>query len=316
MLIRYTLLIGWLLCAFPAIAQQPAVTLVAVGDVMLARTVPQRLATHGEAWAWEKIAPYMAQADIRMCNLECAVTNKGLAVPKRYSFRADTALAARVLTAGKFSVATLANNHSYDYGAQGLADTLITLHTLGIAGPGAGMGRAAAIQPHIVTSHGLRIAFVAYTWWPPEGYIPTPDGPNLAMLDETTLAAELREAKKNADFLVVSFHWGKEYLPVPSDGQRRVAHLAIDAGADVIIGHHPHVVQPVEIYHNRPIFYSLGNCVFDRSGSQWSNGLLACVRLSPGHVRVERKMPLAIQDARPVPMQVSKKRTVTMSHKP
>lgn len=282
-------------------AEEPSVLVAAVGDVMLARTVPQRIAAHGPGWPWEKIGPLMEQADIRFCNLECAVTARGLAVPKRYSFRADPALTGNVLAAAGFSVASLANNHTYDNGTQGLSDTLAAVREMGIAGPGAGATREEAIAPRIVTVRGLKIAFVAYTCWTPEAYLPGEAGPRLATVDDATFTGELRAAKAGADFLVVSLHWGKEYSPVPTQSQRDLAYMAIDAGADLVIGHHPHVAQPVEIYRDRPILYSLGNCLFDRSGPQHSNGLLALVRFAPGRVTLEGQIRLRQEDARPIP---------------
>ena len=297
-----------LLCVFrlPAVADAPSVLLAAVGDVMLGRTVAPRITAHGPAWAWEQIDPFLLQADLRFCNLECPLTEGGQPVPKRYSFRADPEQAGKVLQAGGFHVAALANNHTYDYGRPGLSATLAHVEALGIAAPGAGKGRAGAIAPRLLTVNGLRIAFVAYSWWWPEGYLPQDDGASLATLDEATLADELRAAKVGADLLVVSIHWGKEYSRVPTDGQRRVARLAIDAGADLILGHHPHVAQPVEIYQQRPIAYSLGNCLFDRSDARMSNGLLLLVRLAPGKVTVEQQVTLKIEDARPVPQEIGK----------
>ncbi|HEY3416749.1 MAG TPA: CapA family protein [Armatimonadota bacterium] len=281
-------------------AGEPSVLLAAVGDVMIARTVPGRMAAHGAPWLWAGIAPELRRADLRFCNLECAVSSGGRAFPKRYSFRADPAQARDVLAAGGISVAALANNHTYDFGRSALLDTLAAMHSLGIADPGAGIGRAGALAPRIVTCNGLRIAFVAYTWWTPEGYLPLDDAPALATLDEQTLATELHAAKAGVDLLIVSFHWGVEYAASPTPEQQRVAHLAIDAGADLILGHHPHVRQPVEIYHDRPILYSLGNCIFDRSGNQHSNGRLALVRLAKDRVTVEEAIPLRIEEARPV----------------
>lgn len=283
-------------------AEEPSVLLAVMGDVMLARTVPARIAAHDASWPWAGVSAALAKADLRFCNLECAVTDGGLAIPKRYSFRADPALTARVLAAGNIDIAALANNHTYDYGRAGLADTLALLARLRIAAPGAGTARAGAIAPRVVTCRGLKLAFVAYTWWTPEGYLPVANGVCLATVDETTFADELRAARQSTDLLIVSMHWGKEYSPVPTDGQQRLAHLAIDAGADLVVGHHPHVAQRVETYHDRLILYSLGNCLFDQTNARISNGLLALVRLQRGRVTLERSIPLRIDDARPVPV--------------
>jgi poly-gamma-glutamate synthesis protein (capsule biosynthesis protein) len=289
-----------LLAALPVWADDPSVLLAALGDVMCARTVPARVTAHGPAWVWEPLAPYLARADLRFCNLECPATDGGRAIPKRYSFRADPAQMHAVLAAGKIDVVALANNHTFDYGRSGLAQTMATMRAAGILAPGAGLGRAAAVAPRLLTVHGLTLAFLAYTSWTPEGYTPSEDGACLATLDETTLAQEIRSAKAHADLVILSVHWGKEYAPVPTPYQRDVAHLAIESGADLILGHHPHVTQPLEIYHDRPIFYSLGNALFDRSDARYSNGLLALVRLTRGTVTVERQVPFRLEDARAV----------------
>lgn len=285
----------------PSAAAEPSLLLAAVGDVMPARTVTARLTQHNSIWAWEKIAPLLRQADLRFCNFECTAARGGRAIPKPYSFRVDPKLAGALLAAGGFDVASLANNHTYDYGRSALGETIAALDEAGIAAPGAGTGRTGALTPRQVTRNGLSVAFVAYTCWTPEGYLPADAAPALATLDEGTLAAELKAAKAGADLLVVSLHWGKEYARIPTTGQRRIARLAIDAGADLVLGHHPHVAQPVEIYRDRPILYSLGNCLFDRTNRFRSSGLLALIRLSRSGVAVERQIPLRIDDARPVP---------------
>ena len=215
---KLLIILALLVLLLPIQAADPSILLAAVGDIMLSRTVAGRITAHGPAWAWEGIAPYLQAADLRVCNLECTLSTRGCAIPKPYSFRVDPEMAVRVLKAGKIDVATLANNHTYDYGRVALADTMTTLAAGKIVAPGAGTGRACAILPHIVKCHRLKLAFVAYTWWTPEGYLPGDDAPALATLDETTLAAELKTAKKNADLLIVSIHWGKEYSPAPHRG--------------------------------------------------------------------------------------------------
>ena len=291
-----------MLCGLAAFAGEPSVVLAAVGDVMLARTVPAQVAAHNAAWLWEPLAPYLEGTDIRFCNLECTVAAGGQPFPKPYSFRADPKLAADVLSAGGITVAALANNHTYDYGRPGLAATMKSLDTLRIAAPGAGIGRAGAVAPRVLESNGLRVAFIAYTCWTPEYYLPSDDKAALATFDKDTFSEELKTAKAEADVLVVSLHWGLEYSEAVSPRQREIARAAIDAGADLILGHHPHVRQPVEIYHDRPILYSLGNCIFDRgagSGAHTPSGSLARVRLAKGAATLERLVIFDIENARP-----------------
>ena len=243
------------LAPLPLPATAPSVLLAAVGDVMLARTVPGVIATGNPAWAWQKITPLLRTADLRFCNLECAVARSGTPLMKRYSFRADPARKqGAVLRAGHIDIVSLANNHSYDYGRDGLCETVDNKTFLHILAPGAGIGRAAAIAPRYVTRHRLKIAIVAYTLGEvPEKATCPPTAPcrrRWAM--SRRYAAEVRAAKRGADVLVVSMHWGQEYSPAATNMQRRLAHLAIDAGADLILGAHPHVAEPVEIYHHRP----------------------------------------------------------------
>ncbi|MHB0936116.1 MAG: CapA family protein [Armatimonadota bacterium] len=299
MLTRWLLLL-LLMCGSAVMAAEPSVVLAAMGDVMLARTVPGQVAAHGAAWLWEPLAAWLDGADIRFCNLECTVAEGGQPFPKPYSFRADPKLAADVLAAGGITVAALANNHTYDYGRPGLAKTLATLNALQIAAPGAGIGRAGAVAPRVLACNGLRVAFVAYTCLTPEYYLPSDDGAALATFDEDTFAEELRAAKAQADVLVVSLHWGQEYANDVSPRQREIARAAVDAGADLILGHHPHVAQPAETYKDRPILYSLGNCIFDRSGNHTPGGALARVRLTKGAITLERLVTFTLEDARPL----------------
>ncbi len=296
-MLKYLTIVIWMLAVLGH-AADGVVRLAAVGDVMVARTVPARLAAHAPAWPWNALDPLWRQADLRFCNLECAVTAAGTPIPKRYSFRADPELARSVLQ--PFDIVSVANNHSYDYGRDGLANTLANLRAFGIAAAGAGAGRAGAVAPVLLTRKGLRLAFVAYTCWTPDQYLPTEDGIALATYDEATFARELVAAKAGADLLIVSLHWGKEYAAGYAPEQQKIAHQAIDAGADLVLGHHPHVAQAVEIYHDRPICYSLGNCLFDRSGDHHSNGLLVRTRLEKGKVTVEQTHTFAIEDSRPI----------------
>jgi poly-gamma-glutamate synthesis protein (capsule biosynthesis protein) len=284
-----------------ATPEPPSVTIAAMGDVLVARAVPQRLAAHGAAWFWEPIKEELSAADLRFCNLECPVTTVGQPVPKPFCFRAAPDDARAVLSAGGLDLVSLANNHTWDYRRPGLQATLDHVASFGLLGLGAGRGRSGAVAARRVVRHGLRIAFLAYTCWTPEMYQPSDRDAAIATLDEGLLAGELKAAKVGADALVVSVHWGAEYSDGITDDQRRVGHELVDAGADLVLGAHPHVAEPIETYHGRPIVYSLGNAVFDRQGRRVSNGLLVRARVSAGAATVEKVTPLDILDTRPVP---------------
>jgi len=208
--------------------------------------------------------------DLGIANLECPLTDRGAPLPgKKYTFVADhpedTAAALRDLG---FDVVSLANNHILDYGQVGLADTTAALLRAGVGWAGAGVDRMAAYAPAVVERNGLRIAILAFggteympaqyqAWW-----AAGEDRPGIApLLPQADLLAAVTRARADADLLIVSLHWGIEYAEVTA-AQRELGRAVIEAGADVVFGHHPHVVQPVEFWQGRPILYSLGNLAF------------------------------------------------------
>lgn len=278
-----------------------ALTLSAVGDVLLARTIPDRAAEHGVDWLWQGLGGEWTDADLRFVNLECPIAGGGRPVLKRFCFRAEPAFAKHVLEVGRVDVVSVANNHSYDYHRPGLDETLTHLGEWDRLAVGAGQGRDGAVQVRVIERDGFRLGWLAYTAWTPEDYLPAGDGATaLATLHEATLAAEVRDARADCDRLVVSVHWGREYDPLPSQQQVRLGRAMIDAGADVVLGHHPHVAQPVEQYRHGVICYSLGNAIFDRRGDQVSNGLLVTFDLTAERVALLASRNLTIDDGRPV----------------
>jgi len=284
--------------ASAAQARPRTVTLVAVGDVMLARGVAEQVQRHGWKYPFAHVAGPLRAADLVFGNLECGIGERGRPVPKRISLSAPEQ-GARALRRAGFTVFSVANNHTFDRGRLGLVHTLHVLDREHLAYAGAGETPAAAHRPTIIRRHGLRIAFLAYTAWTPESYLSVSGEPALALADPDDLTRDTQAAKKVADLVVVSFHWGVEQARAPSAQQRLLARTAIDAGADLVLGHHPHVRQPVEWYKGRPIFFSLGNFVFDQRGTQASSGWLAVLRLSKKGVRIERLGQIEITACQP-----------------
>ncbi|MFA6603940.1 MAG: CapA family protein [Patescibacteria group bacterium] len=257
---------------------QPEISLVAVGDLMLSRTVAQRLAANGgpEA-AFARVRDYLRAGDITFGNLETALLSGRAIQPGEMVFRSDPAAAASLASAG-FDVLSLANNHVPNFGAAGILETLKYLDAAAVAHAGAGADATAARAPAIVERSGLRFAFLAYNDADvvPAGYFAAADHPGTAAMDIENLKADIAAARAAADIVVVSMHSGTEYVPDPNRRQTAFAHAAIDAGADLVIGHHPHVVQTVETYAGKPIIYSLGNFVFDQGWSRETrDGLMA-----------------------------------------
>lgn len=247
----------------------PSVTLFAVGDMMLGRTIGDRILAHGAGVVFdESIATLLASADLTVGNLECAASERGRPQSKSYTFRAPPA-ALESLALGGFDLVSLANNHALDYGTDALADTADHLGNLGIQAVGAGGSLAAAQAPVVLERGGLKIAFVGLLDAPAEGdftrenWEAQVDAPGVAWADIATVDHVVSDARRSADVVVAMLHFGFEYAASPSPQQRALAHAAIDAGATVVIGSHPHVLQEVEEYEHGLIAYSLGNFVFD-----------------------------------------------------
>jgi poly-gamma-glutamate synthesis protein (capsule biosynthesis protein) len=190
-----------------------------------------------------------------------------------YSFRADPRAIDGLKSSG-FDVVSQANNHMYDWGPEALLDSLDRLHQAGIRTVGAGQNILAAHYPLFVNVGELRIAFLAYVNIDPKGAAAGVDRAGVAWLDRTQVLADIRFARPLADLVLVCPHWGVEYALKPTRDQVNLAHQMIDAGADMIVGSHPHVVQPVETYKDHWIAYSLGNFVFDQKDPATRRGLM------------------------------------------
>jgi poly-gamma-glutamate synthesis protein (capsule biosynthesis protein) len=240
--------------------------IVAVGDIMLARTVGRAI-RHGPEplYPFTHTSQMFHSADLVMGNLECAISLRGQPMPnKEYTFRAHPSAVERLRAAG-FGLLSLANNHSMDYGPDALKDTLAYLHQAGIKTVGAGRNSGEASRLQIMTlQDGTRIGVLGYTLVVPTDFPAYRRSPGVRATEpDARFIKRIRAAKHACDLLILQFHWGKEYVAAPNDWQRHVAHQSIDAGADLVIGHHPHWIQSVEFYKGKFIAYSLGNFVFD-----------------------------------------------------
>ena len=245
----------------PATAADNDLRMVFVGDVMLADT-PGKLIRAGKD-PFRHFAEILRDADLSIGNLECVISLKGKAIDKPYTFRAPKQ--ALPLLKKYFSAVSVANNHTGDYGKAAFADMLTSLHQRGIPYFGGGSNLRSAHLPFIRDIKGKRIGILGYNGFFPRSFEATLDGAGSAWLDEDYVIHGIRHAKEKlgVDFLIVYPHWGWEYQKFASARQRQMARLMIDSGADVVIGGHPHVTQDIELYQGKPIFYSLGNFVFD-----------------------------------------------------
>jgi hypothetical protein len=238
------------------------VSLAIVGDVMLASKPGNEIAR-----GRDPLGPFgaiFAAADIRVANLECVVASGGRAEPgKPWTFRAHP----RTVTILKrhLDAVSLANNHSGDYGPEGFGEMLDLLDRANIGVFGGGRNLTEAHAPLIIERKGLRIALLGYDEFFPRNFEADTDKPGVAWSEDEQVQRDIIAARNvyHADLVIPFMHWGSEHEPLANPRQRTLARLMIDAGADAVIGSHPHVTQDVETYRGKPIVYSLGNFVFD-----------------------------------------------------
>lgn len=274
------------------------VSLVAVGDMMLSRFVAKKIARHCDTlYPFRKVRDYLREADITFGNLECPIAAGRKIGSGEMTFRADPGME-NALTESGFNVLSLANNHVPNFGDRGIRETLAFLDEAGIKHTGAGWDDAEAYAPAFVEAQGLTFAFLAYndTDVVPPSYEAKPVHAGTAFMNVARMVTAVREAKRCADFVVVSMHSGYEYAARANASQTFFGRTAIDSGADLVIGHHPHVVQPVEYYRGKFIFYSLGNFIFDQVRAGTREGLMAEFVFDREGVTRIHLLPVAIEE--------------------
>lgn len=225
---------------------------------------------------FEFIDPALASADIAAVNAEMAISDRGVPAGKEFVFRAPPSAAGRIAAAG-IDVANLANNHAKDYGPDALVHTVELLEAAGVVALGAGADEFEAYRYRVVeTVGGVRVAFVGVSMVVPWGFAAGPDSAGIASSRSPDLVLDsVWGAAGAADVVVVMVHWGVERATCPNSTQRDFARALLDAGADAVIGHHPHVLQPVEFVDGKLIAFSLGNFVWHpRWGITGDTGVL------------------------------------------
>ncbi|MBA3582813.1 MAG: CapA family protein [Gammaproteobacteria bacterium] len=273
------------------------ITLAAVGDIMLGGSAEPYLKERGYDWAFDKTRDILQQADIAIGNLETPLTNKDIEyVPKTFRFKNAPDKTASALKNAGFDLVTLANNHSLDQGVEGLRDTFDVLQKYGIAYHGAGLNLDAARQPVIVERNNIKIGFLAYSNTHPEEYWATARRGGTAFGAEQYIREDVSTLAQRVDVVVVSFHWGQEKSLVLRDYQKELAHAAVDAGAKIILGHHPHVLQGVECYKNAIVFYSLGNFAFGSFSPSAKNSAIAVIDINKHGFVVAKLQPINIDN--------------------
>ncbi|HQP31934.1 MAG TPA: CapA family protein [Deltaproteobacteria bacterium] len=248
----------------PAENGEPVHTLVAVGDIMLAGSSTGLLERKGYAHPFRDpvLAEIISSADVAFANLEYPIASPGQAfVGKRFTFNGSQSSLRAIRRAG-FDLLSLANNHIMDYGPEGLASTIQACKTLKLTHAGAGARLDEARRLQVIRKNGVRYGLLAYSLTYPREFWATDENAGTVYGERRYLEQDIPRCAREVDILIVSFHWGEELNPRPRPYQIELAHLAVDLGAAVVLGHHPHIPQPIEIYRGAPIFYSLGNFAF------------------------------------------------------
>jgi len=271
-------------------------TVVAVGDILLSRNVGRKIdLAQNPSVPFENVKTYLASADIAFGNLESPIVPGIVPIRRGVVFRCLTRYVPGLVEAG-FDVLSTANNHALDQGTDNVEFTVDYLESQKILAVGSRKRGDESSFGRLIRRKGVAVGFLAYS------YAAYNDGgaaqnPLVATWhDRERVKEEIRQLSAEADILFVSIHAGGEYRRKPERQKTEFARAAIDAGADAVIGHHPHWIQPVEIYRGKPIFYSLGNFVFDQGHSvETSQGLMVEFRIKNRQMESTRLVPVAIE---------------------
>lgn len=293
----------------PTLSDKPTgnggqVKLTFVGDVLLASKVEDILKQKGFDYPYSNVKDFLSKPDYTIANLETPITTRGTVQTKDYVYRSSPS-ALPALKASGIDLVNLANNHVMDYGTEGLLDTMNALDQEGVKRIGAGKDLEEAYKPVIVEKEGVKIAFFGFSRVVPEAsWKAGPGHPGVAETYSYKPPVEaIQKAKESADLVVVVAHWGVERSDHPDKYQTELAHRYIDAGADLVVGGHPHVLQGFEQYKGKWIAYSLGNFIFTTNDNPktWETVILeaACSKDKQCSIHL---VPIVTKGALPTPM--------------
>lgn len=236
------------------------------GDVLMDLFFENYINANGVDYPWQHVSEYFKTSDIAMINLETSVSDKGSSTkPKGYGFRSKP-FTLEGLVNSSIDIVTIANNHVLDYGYDAFLDTMTNLDKYGIKHVGAGKNINEAIDKVLIEVNDIKLCFMASTsilgfkYW-----ASSDDNGGVAAFTEDyydVIFNKIKEEDSKCDYIIYNVHWGTEYTNYPKELQAELAHKLIDSGVDILIGHHPHVLQGIEYYNDKPIFYSIGNFNF------------------------------------------------------
>ena len=277
-----------------------------VGDLLMDGSIRAEIDRKGYDYPWEMVKEYFIEDDLTIGNLETSITNKGEKwEDKQYNFRSDPKNLAAMKDAA-IEVVSLANNHTLDYGYEGLLDTLDNLDTYKIKGVGGGRNKEEASKPLILNIKDNKIGILSFSRVIPDvDWYATNKRPGLVGAYDVHIPEVLKtveKVKEEVDILIMSIHWGIEREEYPRSQEIQLARKLVDSGVDIVMGHHPHVLQGIEIYKDKPIFYSLGNFVFGSKSGPTSNTMIAQIKLNGKEMEGVRIIPCEIENGRPIPV--------------
>ncbi len=275
------------------------ISIVAVGDIIMSRTVGIKITESGDnALPFRKIADILLAGDITFGNVEAPFLDQGELIREGMTFKAEPKFI-EGLTLSGFDVVSLANNHSKNFGAEGLTYTFNHLASNDIKYCGAGNNSQEAHQPAILESKGIKFAFLAHTYSDGLDFKThlDKDKPDIAFWDLPQAVEDIKKAKEQADVVISYMHAGQEYTAKPIPEQVEFAHAVIDAGADLVIGSHSHWVQTTEKYKDKYIIYSMGNFVFDQEWSQETKeGVIVKLKFDNRKFNLAEFIPVIIEN--------------------
>jgi gamma-polyglutamate biosynthesis protein CapA len=276
------------------------VTLAAVGDVFFCRGIADEIEQNGLDYPFEFTHEILSSYDLAFCNVECTLSTRGEPGLNYYLFRADPS-AANALSSAGFDVVNVANNHTLDYGFDALGDTVDAVTQAGMVAVGAHENGVDDTGVKMIEKDGLKIGFLALSDFDvTEGV--HPDGcTDVMMVDPETIVQQVADADSQCDVLIVSLHWGVDYLEFYTHRQSAIAELCIDSGADLILGHHPHVLQYVETYRGKPIIYSMGGFVWDSSHNGADESAIFVFELGEDSAELVKTIPVRVVEGQPIP---------------
>lgn len=272
------------------------------GDVMLDRGIRSQINTRGLEYLTADISQVLHQADYAVVNLECPVTDQHTPLTKEYVFRAEPEWLPDLHKAG-VTHCIMANNHSYDHGRDALVATAENLHKADLTPIGFGLNQLKACEPVLLQKGAVEVAIFASVTLGLEAWMYLESAPGMCQATISDLSEKVRAYKKRHPdrFVIVTLHWGAEYHQFPTSLQREQAKALIRAGTDAIIGHHPHVIQSFEYIEDKPVFYSIGNLIFDNPNPKTHEGILVKLAFEKDEQKVQ-VIPYRSDNGKPILM--------------